>query len=593
MSGLTGWWSKNSKINRELFYSMRDTLSHRGPDEYGSYFSLDEKFALGYRGLKLNAHDDLTNQPLTNENKNIWIIFNGIIFNSKIIKELLANKSYKFNSNSDAELILHAYNEWGMELLQKIDGSFAFAIFDEKLQKLFLTRDKFGVKPIYYYFDEENLIFASEIKAIIKNSKIKKELNEQSISEYFIYRYIPSPNTIFKNISKIKPGYYAEIDENFNIYHIKYFDLKIDNKKCRRKKLIKEIESLIREAIKEQSNSTEEISSFLSGGYDSSIIVKYLSELKQGFNTYSIGFKDWEKSEHKFAEKIASIYKTNHHSKILDTESFNILDELMYYYDDPIADISIIPTYLAAKLASKQNKLIFSGEGGDEIFAGYSWHKDYLWEISKAELKKAKKWKWELPINNFGIDSYAKAMAMGEFDEKELKFLLNKKLHNYIPQDTKSFYREYFDVTIETPKRFQILDIKSFMGELINTKVDRASMANSIEVRQPFLKKEIYEKIFKLETKSYFDKNKQKVILQKLLKKDLPKEIINRNKQGFTGPDNYYMNFDAYKENLKNANLVKAEIINKEAIEYYILQKDHWRLWKILVLEKWFTKWMS
>lgn len=593
MSGLTGWWSKNSKINRELFYSMRDTLSHRGPDEYGSYFSLDEKFALGYRGLKLNAHDDLTNQPLTNENKNIWIIFNGIIFNSKIIKELLANKSYKFNSNSDAELILHAYNEWGMELLQKIDGSFAFAIFDEKLQKLFLTRDKFGVKPIYYYFDEENLIFASEIKAIIKNSKIKRELNEQSISEYFIYRYIPSPNTIFKNIFKIKPGYYAEIDKNFNIYHIKYFDLKIDNKKCRRKKLIKEIESLIREAIKEQSNSTEEISSFLSGGYDSSIIVKYLSELKQGFNTYSIGFKDWEKSEHKFAEKIASIYKTNHHSKILDTESFNILDELMYFYDDPIADISIIPTYLAAKLASTKNKIIFSGEGGDEIFAGYSWHKDYLWEISKVEFKKAKKWKWELPINNFNIDSYAKAMAMGEFDEKELKFLLNKKLHNYIPQDTKSFYREYFDESIETPKRFQILDMKSFMGELINTKVDRASMANSIEVRQPFLKKEIYEKTFQLETKSYFDKNKQKVILQKLLKKDLPKEIINRNKQGFTGPDNYYMDFNAYRENLKNANLVKAEIINKEAIEYYILQKDHWRLWKILVLEKWFTKWMS
>lgn len=593
MCGITGWWSKNSKINRELFNSMRDTLTHRGPDEYGSYFSLDEKFALGYRGLKLNAHDDLTNQPLTNENKNIWIIFNGIIFNSKIIKELLANKSYKFNSNSDAELILHAYNEWGMELLQKIDGSFAFAIFDEKLQKLFLTRDKFGVKPIYYYFDEENLIFASEIKAIIKNSKIKRELNEQSISEYFIYRYIPSPNTIFKNIFKIKPGYYAEIDKNFNIYHIKYFDLKIDNKKCRRKKLIKEIESLIREAIKEQSNSTEEISSFLSGGYDSSIIVKYLSELKQGFNTYSIGFKDWEKSEHKFAEKIASIYKTNHHSKILDTESFNILDELMYFYDDPIADISIIPTYLAAKLASTKNKIIFSGEGGDEIFAGYSWHKDYLWEISKVEFKKAKKWKWELPINNFNIDSYAKAMAMGEFDEKELKFLLNKKLHNYIPQDTKSFYREYFDESIETPKRFQILDMKSFMGELINTKVDRASMANSIEVRQPFLKKEIYEKTFQLETKSYFDKNKQKVILQKLLKKDLPKEIINRNKQGFTGPDNYYMDFNAYRENLKNANLVKAEIINKEAIEYYILQKDHWRLWKILVLEKWFTKWMS
>ncbi len=593
MSGLTGWWSKNSKINRELFYSMRDTLTHRGPDGYNSYFSFDEKLALGHRKLVFDNFNDSDSQVICSEDKNVYSVFNGKIYNYKKLRILLEEKSYVFKSNSDDELMIHAYQEWGMEFLEKIDGMFAFAIFDNKLQKVFLVRDRFGVKPLYYFCDKENLIFASEIKAIIKNPEIKREINKKSISEYFIYRYIPSPNTIFQDIFKIPPAHYIEIDKNFNISHKKYFELKIDIKKQRKSKLIKEIEELIRNSIKEQIDSDTDIASFLSSGYDSSIIVKYLSEHKQGFNTYSIGFKDWEKSEHKFAEQIASIYKTSHHSEIIEPDSFNILDELMYYYDDPIADISIIPTYLAAKLASTKNKIIFSGEGGDEIFAGYSWHKDYLWEISKAELKKAKKWKWELPINNFNIDSYAKAMAMGEFDEKELKFLLNKKLHNYIPQDTKSFYREYFDETIETPKRFQILDINSFMGELINTKVDRASMANSIEVRQPFLKKEIYEKTFQLETKSYFDKNKQKVILQKLLKKDLPKEIINRNKQGFTGPDNYYMDFNAYRENLKNANLVKAEIINKEAIEYYILQKDHWRLWKILVLEKWFTKWMS
>ncbi len=593
MCGITGWWSKNSKINRELFNSMRDTLTHRGPDGYDSYFSSDEKLALGHRILAFNNFSKSDTQVTCSENKNVYSVFNGKIYNYKKLRILLEEKSHIFKSNSDDELIIHAYQEWGMKFLEKIDGMFAFAIFDNKLQKLFLVKDRFGVKPLYYFCDKENLIFASEIKAIIKNPEIKREINKKSISEYFIYRYIPSPNTIFQDIFKIPPAHYIEIDKNFNISHKKYFELKIDIKKQRKSKLIKEIEELIRNSIKEQIDSDTDIASFLSGGFDSSILVKYFSEIKKEINTFSIGFENWEKSEHLFAEKVSKIYKTNHFSKLLNQESLNILDELMYYYDEPIADISIIPTYFACKLASQHNKIILSGEGADEFFAGYGWHKEYLWEISKAELTKAKKWNWDLPINNFDIDSYAKAMAMGEFDEKELKFLLTEKYHQYTPTDTKEFYRKYFNENIDKPKRFQAIDIKAFMGELLLTKMDRASMANSLEVRMPFLNKEICEKMLSLDTEKYFDKKKRKIILYKLLQKDLPKKILNRKKQGFTGPDEFYMNFEFYEKNLNNSKLVEAEIINQSAINHYIKQKDHWRLWKILVLEKWFKKWIA
>jgi len=572
---------------------MRDSLTHRGPDGYDSYFSSDEKLALGHRKLAFDNFSKSDTQVICNEDKNICSVFNGKIYNYKNLRILLEAKSYVFKSNSDSELIIYAYQEWGMEFLEIIDGMFAFAIWDNNLQKLFLARDRFGTKPLYYFIDKENLIFASEIKAIIKNPEIKRGINKKSLSEYFIYRYIPSPNTIFQDIFKIPPAHYIEIDKNFNISHKKYFELKIDNKKQRKSKLIKEIEVLIRNSIKEQTDSNLNIASFLSGGIDSSILVKYFSEIKKGINTFSIGFENWEKSEHIFAEKVSEIYKTNHFSELLNQESLNILDEIMYYYDEPIADISIIPTYFACKLASQHNKVILSGEGADEFFAGYGWHKEYLWEISKSELKKAKKWNWKLPINNFDIDSYAKTMKMGEFDEKELKFLLTEKYHNHIPTDTKEFYKKYFNENIDKPKRFQVIDIKTFMGELILTKMDRASMANSLEVRMPFLKKEICEKMLSLDTKMYFDKKKQKIILYKLLQKDLPKKILNRKKQGFTGPDEFYMNFEFYEKYLNNSKLVDAGIINQSAINHYIKQKDHWRLWKILVLEKWFNKWIA
>ncbi|MDD2635768.1 MAG: asparagine synthase (glutamine-hydrolyzing) [Bacteroidales bacterium] len=592
MCGITGWWSKNTPIDRELFNRMRDCLTHRGPDGCGSYFSKNHNIALGHRRLSFLDLTDTGTQPISNENKTIWATVNGEIYNYVELRDELVQRNHIFSSQTDSEVIIHAYEEWGMDMVSKLEGMFAFALWDEEKQLLYLARDKFGIKPLYYYVDNNQIIFASEIKAIIENKDIKREIDISSLCDYFTYRYIPSPKSIFKNIFKLETSNYISVDSDFKITKKEYYKFKFDNKEYSQKKLVKEIDNLLRKSVERHMQSEVPIGSFLSGGYDSSALVKYMSEFDKNANTFSIGFKDWDKSEHQFAEIVSRIYDTKHKSEILDGTSLEILNDLMYFYDEPIADISIIPTYLISKIAAKQNKAVLSGEGADEIFAGYTWHQDLLWEMGKKYLKKAKKWAWDIPENKFDVESYAKAMSMGNFDTKELKTLLNPEIHDKIPIDSNWYYKKFHNENIPSPKRFQYMDIKCFMGELVLTKVDRASMANSLEVRVPFLNTEICEKVLNLDPKVYFDKKSQKVILKKILKKDLPKSILSRKKQGFVGPDVYYKDFNWYKTNLENSLLVKHKIINKSAIEKYLNEEDHWRLWKIAVLEKWYKQWM-
>jgi asparagine synthase (glutamine-hydrolysing) len=593
MCGIIGCLNKKNRINHDLFYSMRDTLVHRGPDGYGSYFSDDDKVALGHRRLSFLDLSDSGIQPMSNESNTIWLTINGEIYNYKEIREELEKKNHIFKTQTDSEVVIHAYEEWGTSLFEKLEGMFAFGLWDETNKKLLLARDKFGIKPLYYYILDEQFIFASEIKAIVKNPAIERKINYKSICEYFIYRYVPSPATIFDNIYKLEPGHFLEIDLDFNINLTRHFELKTDELKYSQKKITKEVDELIRKSVGMHIRSDVPIGSFLSGGYDSSLMVKYFSEFEKGFNSFSIGFENWENSEHKFAQTVAKKFGTNHHSEVLDSSSLDILSELMYYYDEPIADISIIPSYQVSKLASRYNKAVLSGEGADEIFAGYTWHHDYLWQVSKSQIRNSRKWGWDLPANNFDVESYSKAMAMGQFDREELLLLLNPNFHKFIPDDTSAFYRKHFNQDLPTPKRFQVMDIRCFMGELVLTKIDRASMANSLEVRVPFLNSEIVSSIMSLKPSVYFDKKKQKIILRNLLKKHVPREIINRKKQGFTGPDSYYMDFEWYRNNLQNAEIIKAGIINEDAVKLYLAKNDHWRLWKIAVLEKWFKTWIN
>lgn len=588
MCGILGHISTKTAIDQKRFDQMLTTLEHRGPDDSGSTYSIDKKIALGHRRLSFLDLSPLGKQPLSNAAKDIWITYNGEIYNFIELKEELKNH-YKFTTHTDTEVLIAGYQTWGITFINKLKGMFAFALLDERKGKLFLVRDRFGIKPLYYYQDAENLIFASELKAILASEIPKKEIDFSAFADYFVYRYIPSPKTIWKDIKKLPPAHYLEINTNTLEQNLhEYWYISSENKTINRAELIATIDSILFKSVKEHIRADVPIGSFLSGGYDSSALVYYLKKMNYNPKTFSIGFSQWEKSEHQFASIVAQHLNVDNKAIIADDSSLDLVNKMAQVYDEPIADISIVPTFMVSQLARQEVKAVLSGEGADEIFGGYTWQNDFYKLNNPEGLLQKIKTKLQ-PIDT--VSFYAKAMAMGWFDKKELEKMLHPNLHSFIPTDVHWFYRKNFNSKLSPLKAIQYLDMKCFMGELVLTKIDRASMANSLEVRVPFLDHELLETVFSLNENQYFKKEQTKYLLYENIKKELPQEILQRKKQGFVGPDVYYMDLDYYKKELANSKLVHYKIINQNYLDKLFKETYTWKLWKILIMEKWFQKW--
>ena len=331
------------------------------------------------------------------------------------------------------------------------------------------------------------------------------------------------------------------------------------------------------------------VGSFLSGGYDSSTLVAYMDQLGQKPATFSIGFSKWEKSEDHFAKIVANHLNVPNESVVADETSLRLVDRMAVVYDEPIADISIVPTYMVSQLARSRVKAVLSGEGADELFGGYTWQHDFFnQQYPSSVLDKLKR----KLFKNDPVNYYANAMAMGWFDREELKKMLHPDLHQHIPEDVHWFYRQHFKKEVSPLKSIQYMDVKCFMGELVLTKIDRASMANSLEVRVPFLDHRLFEYVFSLNEKAYFKKEQTKYLLYKNIEKQLPQEILERKKQGFVGPDSYYMDLNWYKDQLKNSKLVALNIVNQQYIDDLFTESYNWKLWKLLIMEKWVQQWV-
>jgi asparagine synthase (glutamine-hydrolysing) len=434
-------------------------------------------------------------------------------------------------------------------------------------------------------------MFASELKSIVSHHDFIKEIDPASVCNYLTYRYVPSPQTIWKNTYKLPPAHYLIIKENQKTEITEYWKLQSKNQHYSQKFIIEKTDELIKDSIRGHLESDVQIGSFLSGGYDSSAIVYYMSRLNYNTKTFSIGFDGWDKSEHRFAEIVSLKYNTEHTFEILDKSSLDILDTLVDYYDEPIADISIVPTYFVSRMASEKVKAVLSGEGSDEIFAGYTWHQYCKKKLPVREPLNLLK-NYFNRAEQYSLLNYANSMAMGLFDKTNLESIIGKNFQRFIPQNPFWFYSRHYKPETGNIKSFQYLDIKTFMGELVLTKIDRASMANSLEVRVPFLDHELVEFLFSLPEKDYIKKNTQKFLLYENIKKSLPKEILYRKKQGFVGPDSYYMDMNWYCKNFNNSKIVRDGIIDGEGLNKIIKNNDHWRLWKLLILEKWYKRWM-
>ena len=589
MCGIIGQINKSKKINQKTFQKMVDSLKHRGPDGEGVYVSADGTRAIGHRRLSFLDLSDSGKQPMSNSMQTVWVSFNGEIYNYIELKEELSS-DYEFVTGTDTEVILAAYQAWGIEFVNRLQGMFAIALLDESKNQLHLIRDRFGIKPLYYGIQNESLVFASELKAILVSNCFDKQLNKSAVSDYFVYRYIPSPKTIWQGINKLTPAHYVTIDLlNFEAKILEYWKLPKSEEKVELNSLVQEVETLLKNSVHQHARADVPIGSFLSGGYDSSALALWMKDQGNPPKTFSIGFDNWEKSEHHFAKVVADHLGLENEKVVATSESLDLVNKMAVVYDEPIADISIVPTYMVSALAKKEVKAVFSGEGADEIFGGYTWQHDFFNKTYNRSLMQKVK---NIFKPKDSVDFYAHSMAMGWFDSQELRQLLHPNLHESIPKDVHWFYRANFRKDLSPFKAIQHMDMKCFMGELVLTKVDRASMANSLEVRVPFLDHQLFEKIFSIQETNYIDQAQTKKVLFETLKDKLPKEILERKKQGFVGPDSYYMDINYYRKNLENSNLVKYDIVRIEYIDSLLKEDYNWKLWKILIFEKWFSHWV-
>jgi asparagine synthase (glutamine-hydrolysing) len=590
MCGIAGQLKFNGRVEETNIISMTNAIKHRGPDGDGVYVNAYATLALGHRRLSFLDLSTAGKQPMTNEDGTLWVTYNGEIYNYVELKAELVKLGHVFHSHTDTEVIIHGYEQWGRDVLHRLKGMFAFAIWDETKRELFLARDRFGIKPLYYYYEDGNFVFASEIKGIKANSDVKTTLDYTSFADYFVYRYVPSPKSIWKEIKKLPPAHSLVIKSDGSITTNEYWKIPFAENVINDRDAVEQFDALLLNSVKTHARSDVPVGSFLSGGYDSSAIVYYMSRFGYTPATFSIGFEGWDVSEHIYADMVARQYNTEHYSLILEAQSLDILEHLVWVYDEPNGDISIIPTYLVSKAASEKRKAVMSGEGSDEFLVGYQWQKDYVpgqesWYQQMINWLHGKK-------NNQMLDYYACCMAMGRFDNNELRKLLHPDLHQHISHDPEWWYKKLYNSSLPDLKAMQVLDVKHFMGEQVLAKVDRASMANSLEVRVPFLDHEICEFVFSLSPSVYYKKEETKHLLYQNIKNHFPDEIMHRKKQGFVGPDKYYMNYDWYKKHLGQSKLADDKIVNREYIDSLLKEKDHWRLWKIAVMELWYRKWV-
>jgi len=601
MCGINGF----NFVNRNVLKEMNDSLEHRGPDAEGEFFDSKAKVSLGHRRLSIIDLTEKGSQPMnySYKKKKALIVFNGEIYNFKEIKNELIKKGYKFQSNSDTEVILASYFEWGKSCVNKFNGMWAFCIYDVQKKILFLSRDRVGKKPLYYFYDGKNFIFSSEIKGILKH-KINPKIKKDSVDLYFSLGFIPSPYSIYENIFKIEQRQSIifdlrkkEIKKEYYYEWPKYYP--VLNKDSAEKEGIKIIEN----SVKKRMVSDVPLGAFLSGGLDSSTIVNFLKKFNPNINTYSVGFEG-KYDETSNIKILAEKFKTNHHHKHYSEKNFHeTLKNIFYYYDEPFSDPSMFPTMFLSKFARERLTVSLSGDGGDEIFGGYPRYKmARQLEILRKIPSRLRKILLKVPLS-YKIKEGIKLSLMPKeffYSEARTDFYKPEITKNILSKKMKNSLNKTGGNLVEAVRR---MDIEFYtLPDNFLTKVDRASMANSLEIRCPFLDYRILEYSMKFSSKYKSSLFKDKILFKKIIKKFLPKRIIRQKKKGFTPPINDWIAKEEYKETLKEflKKLEKRKILSREWTEFYkkkILNKNslienNYKI-RLFLFYEWYKFWVK
>ncbi len=623
MCGITGIVDLTGRrtIDERLLRAMNGRIGHRGPD--GDGFHFEPGVGFGHRRLAIIDVEG-GKQPVYNEDHTVVVTYNGEIFNFKEVEAELLQRGHKFRTRCDTEVIVHAWEEWGERSLERFNGMFAFAVWDQRKQQLFIARDRLGVKPLYYtVLPNGMLLFASELKALLVHPEVSRRVDPQAVEEYFAFGYVPDPKSIYLDVKKLEPGAYISVKRGSKVAPVRYWDVPLfgdRNPGGAPATWERELRERLQESVRKRLVSDVPLGAFLSGGIDSSAVVAMMREIGASkILTCSIGFREPRYDESKYAQMVADQKQTDHKTEVVEASDYSLLDKLVDVYDEPYADSSAIPTYRVCKLARRHVTVALSGDGGDEDFLGYRRYKLFAMEErfrSRLPLplrqalfgtlgKVYPKLDWAprvlrgkttfQALARNAVDAYLHGVGICSEETRQMLFApaFRNSLQGYRANEV--FHGHVKDKSFsDAMSMVQYLDYKTYLPGDILTKVDRASMAHSLEVRTPFLDYEFVEWAARLPAGVKLKGSEGKHVLKEALRPLLPEQVLFRKKMGFGVPlDMWFRGSlrnhigDVVKgERLADCGLFDADVLKRVVNEHHSGLRDHSAiLWSLLMFD--------
>ncbi len=612
MCGITGICSNAplSEAEFQLLAQMNNALSHRGPDGDGEYRG--QYVALGHRRLSII---DLAggDQPIYSSDASIVIVFNGEIYNYRELRRTLLDEGYQFTTHSDTEVILKLYEQKGIDCLNDLNGMFAFAIWDNNQKRLFIARDRFGEKPLYYYLqNSKRIAFASELKALVLDPRLDTSLDISAMDDFLAYGYIPAPKSIYRHVRKLPPAHYMVFEQG-NLTLQRYWSAKLKPTiLASEEEILETLSHKLRHAINLRLRSDVPVGAFLSGGIDSSLIVALASQEYIGtLTTFSVGFTEADFDELRWAKIVAEKYGTDHHEIVLPKLDDDIFPQIVNHFDEPFADPSAIPTYFITREAAQHLKVCLSGDAGDELFCGYNRYDWEPWErvidTIPARLRKfvleaianalPDSFQGKGRLGRFASDGAERwQRKCGPFNAIERLSLFRPEFHDFVSIDPWLYVPYFSDKHMPEVAQRMLADQNTYLSEDILVKVDRTSMWNSLEVRVPFLDHHLVEYVNALPLDIKKKNGSKKYLLKEMLRPLVPEEIITRPKTGFGIPLSRWLSQDTsdiVKNSLLSDTSRLAQYIRPEALSNLVImsrtgKRDlNRRLWYLVWLETW------
>ncbi len=651
--GILNYGNSTDTFDESFLVKMSDTLAHRGPDDSGTFLSPDRKVGFGFRRLAIVDLSPAGHQPMFTPDGSVALMMNGEIYNHLVLRKQLESKGYRYRSRSDTETVLYAYQEYGPAFVDKLLGMFAIAVWDLRNRRLVLARDRVGIKPLYYTFAGGNFLFGSEIKALLQHSSVQRAMDEEALEHYLTFLIPPAPMTLFRNIFKLEAGHRMTVSFGGETVNERYWEpvpgrpqpsidlegnpvgdsiFRPGQFSFSEENSVSTIRQLLRQSVKDRMMSDVPFGVFLSGGIDSSTNVALMAELMdRPVDTFSVGIRDLEKyNELGYARQIARQFKTNHREIIIDQrDAFEFLPKLIFHQDEPLADPVCIPLYFVSKLARESGTIVVQvGEGSDEQFAGYQWMlrelKFYrsVWRLLKS-----------LPhplgsvahstlsplirslYGDLGLDYFRRAADGDElywggavnFTETHKRSLINSGKRTAIGGPA-GFVRKWHGEILERDpgadylKRMIYLEFRNRLPELLLMRVDKVSMATSVEARVPFLDHRIVEFSMQIPMSQKIRNGEPKYIVKKAVEGIVPDNIIHRKKQGFAAPVNEWLRKDWYgflESKLLQSYFVTSGYFNKDVVTGLLAahrggrRNEGQNLWNLLNLVLWHEQWIE